>query len=104
VIIELYPVMQTRPCRFCLALQGHSVFADFDVDDGRVFPVRVSFDGFGCCHVPADVARMSARDSEALLAMVEAGAIDGAEPILRAYFRQIRDAVWSDALERHDLL
>jgi hypothetical protein len=48
--IALYPPMlPTRPCRFCLSLQGASVFADFDVDaDGRVFAVRVSFDGYGC--------------------------------------------------------
>ena len=104
--IDIYPPMPTRPCRFCLSLQGGSVFADFDVDpDGRVFAVRVSFDGYGCCHAPANVGRMSLRDSEALLAMVQQGSIHAtAAKILRAYFQQNRDAFWSDALTHHGLL
>jgi hypothetical protein len=100
------PMLPTRPCRFCLALQGGSVFADFDVDsDDRVFVVRISFDGYGCCHAPADVGRMNAHDSAALLGMVQAGAFDErAAPVLRNYFQQIRAALWSDALARHRLL
>lgn len=82
------------------------MFADFDLDpDGRVFAVRVSFDGYGCCHAPADIGRMSARDSESLRAMVEQGSLQpGAEQLLRSYFQQNRDAFWSDALEYHGLL
>jgi hypothetical protein len=100
------PMLPTRPCRFCLSLQGGSVFADFDVDaDGLVFALRVSFDGYGCCHAPADVGRMSAHDSDLLLAMVKAGSIDvGAADVLRAYFQQNRDAFWSDALTSHGLI
>src|SRR5262249_40994833 len=68
------PMRPTRPCHFCLCLQGGSVFADFDVDpDGRVFAVRVSFDGYGCCAAPTHVDRMSMRDSEVLLAIVQRG-------------------------------
>jgi len=106
--IELYTwPAASRPCRFCLCLQDGSVFADFDVDaDGRVFAVRVSFDSYGCCTAPADIGRMNARDSETLLAMVERGAIDvaAAAPLLRAYFRDNRDAFWADALATHGLL
>jgi hypothetical protein len=105
--IALYPPMlPSRPARFCLSLQGGSVFADFDVDpDGRVFALRVSFDGYGCCEAPAEVGRMSLGDSELLLAMVQRGSIDAAaEPVLRAYFRQVQGALWSDALAHHDLL
>lgn len=92
-----------RPCRFCLSLQSGSVFADFEVDDGLVYAVRVSFDGFGSC-TPAEIARMDATDSVDLLAMVESGELAGAERILRRYFQQVRDVIWADALERHDLL
>jgi hypothetical protein len=96
----------TRPCRFCLCLQGGSVFADFDVDsDGRVFVVRVSFDGYGCCDAPADIGRMNVRDSAVILEMVEQGSTSAAAAgILRTYFRQNRDAFWGDALEDHGLL
>jgi len=105
--IALYPPMlPSRPCRFCLSLQGDSVFADFDVDpDGRVFAVRVSFDGYGCCHAPVDIGRMTEHDSQALLAMVEHDALSAAATkILRTYFRTNRDVLWSDALVDHDLL
>jgi hypothetical protein len=96
----------SRPCRFCFSLQGGSVFADFDLDpDGRAFAVRVSYDGYGCCNAPADIGRMSVRDSEVLLAMVEQGSIDAsAEPVLRAYFRDNRDVLWRDALTHHALV
>src|SRR5579871_6352723 len=33
ITVQLYPVMPSRPCSFCLSLQGGSVFADFDKDD-----------------------------------------------------------------------
>lgn len=82
------------------------MFADFDADHNRrVFAVRISFDGYGCCRAPATIGRMSGPDSETLLAMVEGSAIDSrAEEMLRSYFRLHRDALWSDALEHHDLL
>lgn len=104
--ISAYPPMESRPCRFCLNLQGSCVFVDFDVDaDDRLFAVRVSYDGFGCCHAPADIGRMNTPDSKALLAMAEAGVFDdSAERILRSYFRHNRDVLWIDALEQHDLL
>ena len=82
------------------------MFADFDVDeDGAVFAVRVSFDGYGCCGTPATIGRMNAADSATLLAMVEDGAIaPSAAAILREYFRRNRDAIWEDALAEHGLL
>lgn len=105
--IDLFPPMlPSRPCRFCLSLQDGSVFADFDVDsDGRVFAVRVSFDGYGCCHAPESVGRMNAADSKAMLSMVQRDAVDAsAASILRTYFQQNRDAFWRDALAYHGLL
>lgn len=104
--IAVYPPMPNRPCRFCLSLQGDSVFADFDVDpDGRAYVVRVSFDGYGCCHAPADIGRMNARDSELLQTMVWQGVVHlGAARALRAYFHENRGVLWIDALARHDLL
>jgi hypothetical protein len=98
--------MPTRPCRFCLSLQGDSVFADFDVDaDGRVFAVRVSYDGYGCYDAPADVGRMNVRDSAALLTMVAQDSFtEAAAPALRRYFQENRDALGPDPLADHDLL
>ena len=104
--IALYPPMPTRPCRFCLSLQGGSVFADFDVDpEGRVYAVRVSFDGYGCCEAPADVGRMNLRDSQRLLAMVQRDVIEPtAASALRTYCHDNRSVFWEDALAAHTLI
>ena len=61
----------TRPCRFCLCLQWGSVFADFNIDsDGRVYLVRISFDGYGCCATEGKVARMPLDESHTLVKLV----------------------------------
>jgi hypothetical protein len=90
-----------------LSLQGGSVFADFDVDrDERLYLVRISLDGYGCCRAPADVGRMRPEDSSLLLDMtarraVEPGAV---EPILRGYFTENEERLWGDALREHGLV
>lgn len=100
VQIEVYRDMpSSRPSALCLALQGGSVFADFDRDgDGLLYLVRISFDGYGCCTAPAEIGRLSELDSQAVLDP------QVAEPILRAYFQRHRDVLWADALEEHGLL
>jgi hypothetical protein len=107
IAIEVYPVMPTRPCSFCLCLQGGSVFADFDTDDVNVVSLsRISFDGFGCCEVKGAVKSMNSGDSRSLLDAVACGELGSAkvEDILRKYFRENADMIWSDALTEHDLL
>ena len=96
----------TRSCRFSLCLQDGSVFADFDVDEHqRVYLVRISFDGYGCCECPKRMGRMSANDSIAILNMVERQ--DLAEPLatlLRTYLATNKSVLWEDALRDHDLI
>lgn len=101
--------MPFRPCQLCLVLQDDSVFADFDIDDaGRLFLVRISFDGYGCCE-PAWVGpamAMSVDDSRGLLGMAQRGELGDprAAAILRGYFVACGDAVWRDALRVHGLI
>jgi hypothetical protein len=106
--IELFLDMPaSRPAYVCLGLQGHSVFVDFDLDsEGRLYLVRISFDGYGCCTAPAEIGRFSKTDSQTLVAMRAGRYVppEQIEPILRAYFQQHRDLLWPDALERHGLL
>ena len=107
IVVETFPVMPTRPCRFCLSFQGGSVFADFDTDDAEmIFLRRISFDGFGCCNVGNSITKMPAGDSRLLLDAIardEMGSIQ-VEEILRKYFRENKDVIWSDALAEHNLL
>ncbi len=62
----------TRPCSFCLCLQEGSVFADFNLDsDGRVYVVRISFDGFGYCVTDGKVTRLPLDESHTLVQLVD---------------------------------
>lgn len=100
-------MMPTRPCSFCLCLQGGSVFADFDTDDAEIVSLRrISFDGFGCCEVGTSIRRMSSDDSRLILDAIarrELGSLQ-VEEVLRRYFRKNKDVIWSDALAEHGLL
>jgi hypothetical protein len=99
-------MVPTRPCRYCLSLQGDSVFADFEVDDdGRVYLLRISFDGYGCCKID-DARRMSLKDSADFIKWVESDYVDhdAMRGILSNYFHENIDEIWADALMDHDLL
>ena len=88
-------------------MQEGSVFADFDTDDADIITLRrISFDGFGCCEVGESIKRMSSGDSRLLLDAIARGELGSVpvEDILRRYFRENKDAIWSDALAEHDLL
>lgn len=105
--VTAFPVMPTRPCSFCLSLQGGSVFADFQVDaSGIVVLRRISFDGYGCCRVEGFATRMNSDDSRLLLDAAASGKLDGVkvEMALQRYFRENKDVIWTDALTEHELL
>ena len=105
--VTQYPVMQTRPCSFCLSLQGGSVFADFETDPSGIISLRrISFDGFGCCEVRKEATRMSSEESRLLLDAIARSELDSVkvEEALRKYFRENKDLIWTDALAEHDLL
>ena len=83
------------------------MFADFDVDEeGRAVLLRISFDGFGCCDGAGSFKKMGIDDSRVLIELVHRGPIvdPKIEAILRAYFRENSDLIWSDALANHELL
>ena len=107
MVSDIYPVMPSRPCSFCLRLQGGSVFADFDADDANLVSLRrISFDGHGCYEVEGPVRKMTPSDSRVLLDAIarnEPRSIQ-VEEILRKYFRENTDGTWNDALVEHDLI
>jgi hypothetical protein len=107
IAVEIFPVMPTRPCSFCLSLQGGSVFADFDTDDANIVSLRrISFDGYGCCEVGQSITKMNSGDSRLLLDAIAHGQLGSVqiEEALRRHFRENKEMIWSDALAKHDLL
>ena len=107
ILVQTYPVMPTRPCRFCLCLQDGSIYADFDTDDADIiFLRRISFDGYGGCKVEESIRKMSSAASRLLLDAIARDELDNleVEKVLREYFRENKDVIWSEALEAYDLL
>ena len=104
--IEIFPVMPTRPCSYCLSLQRGAVFADFDVENGQAQLVRISFDGYGCCNLEGFPRKMNAVDSDRFIQMIEARSVDQVEmsEILTRYFKENTDVIWKDALAESELL
>lgn len=99
----------TRPCSFTLALDGGSVFADFDVSsDGLISLLRISFDGYGAWR-PVEGQRTTTidlGDAAVLQGARHEGSLNSEEvrTLLRRYFRANSDPIWSDALEQYGLL
>ena|SRR5688572_10988956 len=105
--IRKVATMPSRPARYCLGLQDDSVFADFDVDDeGRAFLVRISFDGFGCCHTAEKARPMDLDISESFISMIENDDVRTRRftSIVEKYLSENVDVIWKDALEEHGLI
>ena len=103
--VEVHPTTASRPCDFCLCLEGGSVFADFEVTEtGRISLRRISFDGYGCCE--ATFQPMSHADSEFLRDWVGNKSGDEArlDMLLRRYFGDNSPPILNDALVDHQLL
>ncbi|KAI9134500.1 hypothetical protein [Acaryochloris sp. CCMEE 5410] len=101
------PMTPTRPCQYCLSLQQGSVFADFDIDDnGYVFLVRISFDGYGCCGIEDETRKMDAESSQKMIEWVESNNVsqDAMRAVLKKYFNENKDVIWEDALADYALL
>ncbi len=101
--------MPTRPCRYCLAMQDDSVFADFDVDDnGCVYIVRISYDGYGCCHPDKNgmPGVMGSEMSESFITLIEKNDLNKTEAssILSQYLKENKEVFWEDALRDHELI
>ena len=106
ISIELYPVMPTRPCSFCLCLQDAAVFADFDiVSERHVRLIRISYEGYGCCRAE-NLPTIISSGASILLSAIANESLNSPDVknALREYFREIADLIWRDALEEHGLL
>jgi hypothetical protein len=90
-----------------LVSSGRLCFSDFNIDtDGRVYLVRISFDGYGCCRMERDVERLSLNESLELVKRVDVNEVncDVVRDILQRYFERMKHVIWEDALLVHGLL
>ena len=96
----------SRPSRYCFGLQDDSVFADFDLDEeGRVFLLRISFDGWGCYGTANESVRMTPEMSKRFVTLVESNKVESEEfaMLLLNYFRMNKDVIRNEPLIQHGL-
>ena len=94
-----------RPCLYCLCFNGSCVFADFDLDDDRLFIVRISFDGYGCYKIDDRSWSINAEDSSRMIDWIESGDVDHDEmrAVLTEYIRRRKTTIFDDALVYNEM-
>ncbi len=105
--IREFEPMPTRPCKYCLALQDDAVFADFQMNEnGNLYLVRISYDGYGCCEPKIKIGEMEATSTKQLVSAIENNNLGSLEvtTILSNYFRANKGSLWEDALLEHGLI
>lgn len=97
----------SRPADYYLGYDGGSVFMDFNNNnDGCIYLVRMSFDGYGCCNLKEGVIPMDADSSALFKSFINEPNIDQVKlnDIIRATIRNNRDLLWEDALKEYNLI
>lgn len=85
------------------------MFADFDINqNGCLYLVRISFDGYGCCYpdIKVGISALDNEKSQRLTKNIESGSLETPEvaEILKNYFRENKAALWEDALKDHEII
>lgn len=105
--VRKFEPMSTRPCKYCLALQDHAVFADFQInEDGNLYLMRISYDTYGCCEPENKIMGIEITSTNQLISAIESNNLktQTVTSILIGYFRAHKDVLWEDALLEHKLI
>lgn len=107
--IHIHTPRATRECAYCLSLQGGSVFADFGLpQDRRLYLLRISFDGYGCCTPEEEVSLLDHETTNKLIKAFESNEFESQtsyiSEVLKEYFTRNKQYLWEDALIEHELI
>lgn len=97
----------TRKADFYLGCLDGSVFIDFNQsNDGLISLCRISFDGYGCCNIPAKANSLDAGMSKKFIEEIEKDELDQKKltPLVKEAVRINQDYIWTDALEEYNFL
>ena len=95
----------SRIADYYLACLDDSVFLDFNnVENSRVCLVRISFDGFGCCHLGEKAESLNSEDSKLFKEIFKSQFTN--QDIFEAVVKQAifinRHLIWGDALKEYN--
>lgn len=97
----------SRPAAYYLGCLDSSVFIDFNLKkDQSVYLRRISFDGYGCCNLPPEVAPMSKGDSTLFMEAMKQKELDQdlITPLVLRTLTINKNLIWEDALKKYELL
>lgn len=96
----------SRAADYYLGCCDSSVFIDFNnYDPERIYLVRISFDGYGCCDLGELARPLDIAESKAFKEMMNAQALDQDRmvEIVRKAIRINQELVWEDAIDKYGL-
>jgi hypothetical protein len=97
---------ESRKADYYLGCHGGSVFLDFNRSNENLISLcRISFDGYGCCHLGPNTTPLDSGLSQEFVAEMSADRLNQ-EKITRLVLHLIKlnkDTIWNDALEKYHL-
>ena len=98
---------ETRKADYYLGCLEGSVFIDFNrTPDNRIYLVRISFDGYGCCNLDKEVKYLNPVDSEKFIREIEKVKLDQERisALVREAIKINKEHIWNDAIEEYELI
>lgn len=97
----------SRKADYYLSYLDGCLFMDFDKDEqGKIYLIRISFDGHGCCHLAnGEKKTLDSSESIEFIDLILKSEIDNTKmyQLVKRLIDLNRDEIWQDALEEYSL-
>ncbi len=98
---------ETRKADYYLGCFDSSVFLDFNrSDDNRIFLVRISFDGYGCCELDERANHLNHQYSQKFIGEIEKKKLnqETMKILVKEVIKINKEYIWTDAIEEYGLI
>jgi len=98
---------KTRKADYYLGCLDSSVFIDFNHSkDNRIFLVRISFDGYGCCNLDERAKYLDKENSQKFITEIKKEKLnqEKIEKLVKEAIKINKEYIWTDAIEEYGLI
>ncbi|SIR51193.1 hypothetical protein SAMN05421545_3977 [Pontibacter lucknowensis] len=98
---------ETRKADYYLGCLDGSVFIDFNrTKDNRIYLVRISFDGYGCCNLEERAKGLNPEDSKRFVEEIEKKDLNqkAIEVLVKKAVEMNKELIWADAIVEYGLI